>query len=258
MQANLRHALGEGPQILRWTGSRNSGVEITTGLALLSTALSAQSPPVLKRWSSINQAGVEALQSGNPRRAERRFRAAVSLAERFQTNREDLAVSLTNLGEVLFQQRKFGESARVFDRACLLWKRVEGERQNFALALAGKAGATEGLGHPEEAEVISQRAIRITEVILGADHDAVASMLNNLAVLYVRAHRYTEAEELLNRALRISDNRGDALGRATTLNNLGSDYYAQKRYAARSSSFLRLVASGNLNSGRTIRMWPWC
>jgi len=50
-------------------------------------------------------------------------------------------------------------------------------------------------------------ALAMCEKTLGADHPAVAKSLNNLAQLYLKLHRYTEAEPLFREALAIREKR---------------------------------------------------
>jgi tetratricopeptide (TPR) repeat protein len=50
-----------------------------------------------------------------------------------------------------------------------------------------------------------QRALAITEQVLGPGHPDVAACLNNLATLYQARGRYTEAGPLYQRALAIAE-----------------------------------------------------
>ena len=68
---------------------------------------------------------------------------------------------------------------------------------------------------------------------LGPDHPDVATMLNNLALLYDNQGRYAEAEPLFRRSLAIYEKALDPDHPlvATTLNNLAGLYRAQGLYA---------------------------
>ncbi len=84
-----------------------------------------------------------------------------------------------------------------------------------------------------DAEPLYQRALRINEQALGADHPQVALNLNNLAHLYNTQGKYADAEPLYQRALRINE---QALGAdhpqvALSLNNLAELYRTQGKYA---------------------------
>lgn len=210
----------------------------TAAFALAATALFAQHPAVLAGWKAANEAGSAALEAGNRALAEQKFRAAVLAAGKLPGRGEELAVSLTNLGQVLVEERKFPEALQVLNRACLSWKRLEGGKQNYALALGEKAGALEGLGRGREAEAAYREALRITEEVFGPTHENVATLLNNLAVLDVAQHRYAESKSLITRAEGISKLHNDELGRATALNNLAAVNRAEKQYAESERLFL--------------------
>jgi tetratricopeptide (TPR) repeat protein len=103
--------------------------------------------------------------------------------------------------------------------------------RNAELALAlGRAEHEQN--NYQQAEPLYQRALRINETALGAEHPNTAAALNNLASLYEAQGRYGEAVPLLVRALRINE---QALGAehpttAAALNNLASVYDSQGRY----------------------------
>jgi tetratricopeptide (TPR) repeat protein len=88
------------------------------------------------------------------------------------------------------------------------------------------------LGDYAGAQPAYQRALTITEQVLGPDHPDTATSLNNLALLYEAQGRYGEAEPLYQRALALSER---LLGPehpnvATNLHNLAGLYRAQGRY----------------------------
>ncbi|WP_141508825.1 tetratricopeptide repeat protein, partial [Candidatus Chloroploca asiatica] len=97
------------------------------------------------------------------------------------------------------------------------------------------AGAMEGhLGNYTSAQAYAARALDIRERVLGPEHPATATSLNNLAELYRAQGQYAAARPLYERAL---DIRERVLGpehpdTATSLNNLAELYRAQGQYAA--------------------------
>jgi Tfp pilus assembly protein PilF len=103
--------------------------------------------------------------------------------------------------------------------------------RNASLAMA--LGRAEYKQHNyRQAEPLLERALRIHEQTLGAEHPNTATSLNNLAELYRAQGRYGEAEPLFERALRITET---ALGaehpdNAQCLNNLAALFYAQGWY----------------------------
>jgi tetratricopeptide (TPR) repeat protein len=105
----------------------------------------------------------------------------------------------------------------------------------FAGALFVDTGSILIAQQTDEVNELNIRAtvvLAIRETTLGGDHPAVATSLNNLAVLYHDQLRYADAEPLYQRALAI---REKTLGRdhpdvATSLNNLAVLYHDQLRY----------------------------
>ncbi|MET0218769.1 MAG: tetratricopeptide repeat protein, partial [Burkholderiales bacterium] len=84
-----------------------------------------------------------------------------------------------------------------------------------------------------KAEPLYQQSLAIPQKSLGPEHPAVATSLNNLAVLYHSHGLYAKAEPLYQQSLA---NRKKALGPehpdvATSLNNLAELYRAQGLYA---------------------------
>ena len=90
-----------------------------------------------------------------------------------------------------------------------------------------------GQGRYEEALPFYKKAVRLGKQEFGPNHPTLATLLNNLAVLYQAQSRYAEAEPLYKRALAIQEK---ALGPdhpdvANSLNNLAALYQEQGRYA---------------------------
>ena len=112
------------------------------------------------------------------------------------------------------------------------------ERWDFAFAEGGcllkdAAYYLKGRGRYADAEPLQQHALAISERVLGPDHPAVATYLNNLAWLYHVQGRWAETEPLYRCALAL---RERALGPdhpdvAASINNLAVLYCAQGRYA---------------------------
>ena len=80
---------------------------------------------------------------------------------------------------------------------------------NEAKELDERAGELYRGGRYAEAIPLAQKALALWEKAQGPDHPAVATSLNNLAVLYREAGQYAKAEPLYQRSLAI---REKALG----------------------------------------------
>ena len=81
--------------------------------------------------------------------------------------------------------------------------------------------------------MIAKKALEVAEQAVGPEHPAVATSLNNLAILYDQQGQYAQAEPLYKRALAVWEK---TLGPthpevATSLNNLAEFYRTQGQYA---------------------------
>jgi tetratricopeptide (TPR) repeat protein len=99
-------------------------------------------------------------------------------------------------------------------------------------------------GQYAAAEPLFRQALTLREKLLGSQHPAVASSLNNWAILYRRQGRYAEAEPLFQQALAI---REAALGPehpdvATSLNNLANVCHDEGRMGEAEALFQRALA----------------
>jgi CHAT domain-containing protein len=106
-------------------------------------------------------------------------------------------------------------------------------QQDEAAALDKKVAELYRAGKFSEAMPLAQRAVAIGEKTLGPDHPGVATLLNDLGVLYRAQGRYADAEPLYRRALAIREKAFGPghLGVAVSLNNLALLYNSQGRYA---------------------------
>ncbi|MBD2354891.1 tetratricopeptide repeat protein [Tolypothrix sp. FACHB-123] len=99
-------------------------------------------------------------------------------------------------------------------------------------------------GKYSEAIALAEKVLAIGEKVLGKEHPNVATLLNNLALLYSSQGSYAKAEGLYLRSLAI---REQVLGKehpdvAQSLNNLASLYSSQRNYAKAEPLFLRSLA----------------
>ncbi len=79
--------------------------------------------------------------------------------------------------------------------------------------------------------------------MLGEDALAVATSLNNLALLYESQGKYAEAERLFQRSLVIKEKvLGENHLAATSLNNLAGLYRAQDNYAKAEALYLKAIS----------------
>src|ERR1017187_1182576 len=97
-------------------------------------------------WSVHNSAGKNALLRGALEEAASEFRAAIREAEQGRQDKE-IAASLTNLGEVYYEQHKFALADRTLLRADAIWRTTEGLNSiNRALTLRDRRSEERRVG----------------------------------------------------------------------------------------------------------------
>nr|WP_255143896.1 tetratricopeptide repeat protein [Synechococcus sp. EJ6-Ellesmere] len=99
-------------------------------------------------------------------------------------------------------------------------------------------------GHYSQAEPLHQRALAISEQVLGPDHPSVATNLTNLAELYRSQGLYIQAERIYQRAKAINEKvlGPDHPVTALSLNNLAVLYVSQGLYSQADPLFQRALA----------------
>ncbi len=87
-------------------------------------------------------------------------------------------------------------------------------------------------GRYDEAEPLLVSAIQINEAALGPGHPGMATLLNDLALLYTRQGRHAQAERLFQQAMQTYEQAGspDQLNLAYCLSSLAILYRDQFRY----------------------------
>ncbi|OJT04665.1 hypothetical protein TRAPUB_4459 [Trametes pubescens] len=89
------------------------------------------------------------------------------------------------------------------------------------VGLNNQALQLERQGDLQAAERVHLQAIQVKEAGLGTDHFTTAVSYNGLGELYLKMDRLDEAEEYLNKALRIRSHSGPKADLAVTRDNLG-------------------------------------
>jgi CHAT domain-containing protein/Tfp pilus assembly protein PilF len=137
---------------------------------------------------------------------------------------------------------------------------VFAQRRDELLELSKEAYALYQAGNYAKAIPFAQRALAITEKVLGPNHPEVAEKLSNLASLFFKLERYADAEPLYKRALaiRMSALGPDHLTVASDWNNLALLYDALGRYPEAIMSFQRALAIEEKALGSNhVDVAPW-
>ena len=147
------------------------------------------------------------------------------------------------LSNWLYEHGRYAEAmpeakaAFVFAEGC-------GDQERIARALNLKGLLLHAMGDTAAARPLIERALAITEAVLGPLHPATAGSLNNLGLLLQAMGDTAAARPLIERALAI---REAVLGplhpaTATSLNNLAALLYAMGDYAAARPLYERALA----------------
>ena len=178
--------------------------------------------------------------------AEALYRQALEIREHvLGPEHPDVAISLSNLTTLYWDQGKFTQAEPLFLRSLAIREQALGPRHpDVAASVNDLALLYKAQDRYDQAEPLFLRALAIRSQSLDPEHLDLASTLNNLAMLYYNQDRFVEAEPLFLRALSISQR---VLGPehpdvATSLNYLAGLYHALARYTEAESLSLRALA----------------
>jgi tetratricopeptide (TPR) repeat protein len=174
----------------------------------------------LRTWKTNDpyEAGLAALYRRNYPIATMNLKESLQNSEaKFAADQKAVADTAFFLGQSLFEEGKFRESAAALQRCFQLMPNNAIVMHNLALSLLSA-------GDYAQAEPLLRRALTIDLETLGPDHPDVATIQNSLAWLLTEKGDYAEAEAFCRKALAI---REKAFGRdqppvAATLDNLAS------------------------------------
>lgn len=157
--------------------------------------------------------------------------------EKFATAQKDVANAAFFLGESLYGQGKYRESAVAYQRCLQI-------RPDDAAVLNNAALSLKDAGDYAGAEPLCRRAMAIDEATLGPDHPVVADDLINCASLLEAKGDYFGAESLYWRALSIIEKTfgPDDPNVAPFLHNLASLFSAERHYMAAEELYRRALA----------------
>jgi tetratricopeptide (TPR) repeat protein len=157
--------------------------------------------------------------------------------EKLATAQKDVADAAFFLGQSLYAQGKYRDSAVAFQRCLQLRPDDATVLNNTALSLKTAADFA-------AAEPLYRRSLAIREKALGPDHPDVAQSLNNLASLLLATNRLDKAEPLMRRALAINEKTlgPDHPDVAMDLNNLAQLLQATNRLGEAEPLMRRAIA----------------
>jgi tetratricopeptide (TPR) repeat protein len=181
---------------------------VTLALVFAAAGLHAQSETSDDaRWKELDGAGSQSLAEGRSAEAEKSWKEALQLAERFGAEDGRLIISLNNLADLYQNQARYAEAEPYRKRALgLMEKRLGPEHPLVVEGINSLAKLYWLQGKYVEAEPVVKKLLSIVESVLGPEHPDAAQILNNLAELYKAEKKYADAEATHKRALAIREN----------------------------------------------------
>jgi tetratricopeptide (TPR) repeat protein len=189
----------------------------------------------IKAWGAQT---IDPYDAGMAALYERNYsKATVDLQDSLKQREEAVADAASSLGASLYQQGRYGESARAYQRSLQIRPDDPSVLNSAAVSLM-RAGDYAG------AEPVCRRALAIREKTLSSDDPDVATSLNTLAELLREKGEYQAAEPLMRRALAIDERRlvSDDPHVARDMNNLAELLRARGDYAAAEPLYRRALA----------------
>jgi tetratricopeptide (TPR) repeat protein len=202
---------------------------LAVGMAALPGAALAQEDT----WEEVMIAATKSLQQNDYAGAETHLRAALAIAERFDTTDPRLGRTLSNLAYIYRLEGRLTLAEPLYRRTLVLWETMLGPNHlDVATALNNLAGLYHLLGQYDAAEAGFLRSLAIRQKTLGAHHPDVATSLYYLSRLYRTQKRLQEAGEFLERSVAIWESiLGPANVKvASNLYDLARLYRAQSRF----------------------------
>lgn len=191
------------PSTLERAGVGGSGTSARARLSPSAYSLSPAAAPAQSLTASLTAMGDRHNAAGRFAKAERRYRMALYVRERQRDPaRADILADLRNLAEVVKRGHRQADTQRVLQRLIRLTERSPtGARPEFAAPLREWADTARDHGRTAEAEDAYARALAITEHNEANDPGAVADVLDERALLYIKQRRTGDALADAKRAL---------------------------------------------------------
>lgn len=199
------------------------------------------------------QAGILKKQ-GKYAESEQKYQQAIAALGAARKETADAACVHDNLGLVYQEQKRFDKAIIEHQAAYNIYHKLVGDNhKDTAYCQMNLAEACIGLKDYAKAEPLLNSAKTTIEKTEGSSSVAMASLLDNIGMLYSRTNRLTEAEEMQRRALVLVEKYHGhfSADTAISLNNLATTYSLEnkhdeaKRTAAEACSIATKVLGGN-------------
>ncbi|MHB2019371.1 MAG: tetratricopeptide repeat protein, partial [Candidatus Xenobia bacterium] len=170
---------------------------------------------------------------GNLDEAKKLLRHAIAVDRATGGEQAEIATCMHNLAQLLTEQERFSEAEQTFQKALMIWERIEGPEHLGRVQSLGGLGQLMALqGRATEARAVLERALSIGERVLPASSPLRAMLLHTLAEVHHNLDEYASAESLYRQAILLRELAlgTDAPELAMDLQALASCYCDQNRY----------------------------
>jgi tetratricopeptide (TPR) repeat protein len=192
-------------------------------------------------WTGLMDHADAQLHAGNYKEAAAGYEAALSIAEKFDSNDPRIPATWNKLGMTYDALGRSSDAVRMYGRALTWVERTRGKiNSDYGTLLNNLAGVYLEQGRCDQAEPLIRQAVAIDTAVLPADDLRLAMARSGLADMEIKHRRYRESEQLLDQAIRVFEERpgvGRDLGIAR--NNLA----VVRRYQKRHEESRRLLES---------------
>lgn len=155
----------------------------------------------------------------------------------------DYTISLDNLGEFYYGNKKYSEAEKIFRKSLKLKKEILGEKHiEYAYSLHNLGSFYGERGQYLEAEPLLLKALEIRLATLGKKNKTYLKTLENIAIIYAKQAKYSQAEPFFLEVLDIKksiygETNPDYIG---SLKKLAFFYQSQGNFYQAEPLFLKV------------------
>ena len=155
----------------------------------------------------------------------------------------DYTISLDNLGEFYYSNKKYSEAEKIFRKSLKLKKEILGEKHiEYAYSLHNLGSFYGERGQYLEAEPLLLKALEIRLATLGKKNKTYLKTLENIAIIYAKQGKYSQAEPFFLEVLDIKksiygETNPDYIG---SLKKLAFFYQSQGNFYQAEPLFLKV------------------
>ena len=157
-------------------------------------------------WTNYKMQAIKAGQNRNLEEAERMWQEALKEAEQFGEKDGRFVISVDNLANVLFNQKKYDKAEPFYRKALIIRERtLPHDHADVATCSNNLACIMFRRENYKEAEDLYLRTLKVREKQDGKNSKGVANVLYQLGMLYHAQNRWEKAEDYYKQAIEIKN-----------------------------------------------------